>query len=93
LALHQSGLSRIAPWRKASATGRNRSWLRLRIAAQKALRRAGVVHTFGSLILLVFVLFLLLGTGLLYDAFAHPLAADSGKVIMGSVCLTFHFLP
>ena len=52
--------------------------------------RAGVVHTFGSLILLVFVLFLLLGPELLYDAFAHPLTADSGQVIRGSVCLTFH---
>jgi hypothetical protein len=51
--------------------------------------RAGVVQTFGSLILLVFVLFVLLGPGLLYDAFAHPFAADSGQVIMGSVCPTF----
>jgi hypothetical protein len=54
--------------------------------------RAGVVHTFGSLILLVFVLFLLLGPELLYDAFAHPLTADAGQVILGSVCLTFSLL-
>ena len=54
--------------------------------------RAGVVHTFDSLILLAFVLLLLLGDELLYDAFAHPLTADSGQVIVGSVCLTFSLL-
>ena len=54
--------------------------------------RAGVVHTFGSLILMVFVLLLLLGVELLYDALAHPLTADSGQIIIGSVCLTFSLL-
>ena len=54
--------------------------------------RAGVENTFGSLILLVCALFLLLGPGLPYDAFAHPFAADSGQVSMGSVCLTFSLL-
>jgi hypothetical protein len=28
----------------------------------------------------------------LYDAFAHPLSADAGQVLIGSVCLAFCFL-
>jgi len=41
---------------------------------------------------MVFALLLLLGTELLYDALAHPLTADSGQIIIGSVCLTSSLL-
>jgi len=37
-------------------------------------------------------LMLVLGSILLYDAFAHPLTADAGQVLIGSVCLAFCFL-
>ncbi len=37
-------------------------------------------------------LMLALGAVLLYDAFTHPMTADAGQVLMGSVCLAFCFL-
>jgi hypothetical protein len=35
---------------------------------------------------------LVLGAIFLYDAFAHPLTADAGQVLIGSVCLAFCLL-
>lgn len=54
--------------------------------------RAGVAKTFGSLFLVFSVLLVMLGTMLLYDAYAHPLAAEGGQVLMGSVSLAFALL-
>lgn len=54
--------------------------------------RAGVAKTFGSLFLVFSVLLLMLGAMLLYDTYAHPLAAEAGQVLMGSVSLAFALL-
>lgn len=54
--------------------------------------RAGVARTFGSLFLLFSVLLVMLGTMLLYDAYAYPLTAEGGQVLMGSVSLAFALL-
>jgi hypothetical protein len=35
---------------------------------------------------------LALGSIFLFDAFAHPLTADAGQILIGSVCLAFCFL-
>jgi hypothetical protein len=35
---------------------------------------------------------MVLGAVFLCDAFAHPLTADAGQVLIGSVCLAFCFL-
>lgn len=54
--------------------------------------RAGIVRTFGSLFLVICVLLVLMGGELLYDAFAHPLTANAGQVLVGSVCVAFALL-
>ena len=54
--------------------------------------RGGIARTFGSLfVVLVFVL-LLPGAVFLYDAVAHPLTADAGQVLIGSICVAFSVL-
>jgi hypothetical protein len=35
---------------------------------------------------------LALGSIFLFDVFAHPLTADAGQILIGSVCLAFCFL-
>ena len=35
---------------------------------------------------------LALGSIFLFDAFAHPLTADAGQILIGSACLAFCFL-
>jgi hypothetical protein len=35
---------------------------------------------------------LFLGSTFLYDAFAHPLTADAGQLLIGSVCLSSSLL-
>jgi hypothetical protein len=37
-------------------------------------------------------LMLALGSIFLFDAFAHPLTADAGQILIGSRCLAFCFL-
>ena len=54
--------------------------------------RAGVAKTFGSLFLIFSILLVMLGTMLLYDAYAYPLTAEGGQVLMGSVSLAFAVL-
>lgn len=54
--------------------------------------RAGVGKTFGSLFLIFSVLLVMLGAMLLYDAYARPLTAEGGQVLMGSVSLAFALL-
>jgi hypothetical protein len=54
--------------------------------------RAGAARTFGPLFVCFSGLMLALGSLFLYDAFAHPLTADAGQILIGSVCLTFSFL-
>lgn len=49
--------------------------------------RSGIARTFGSLFLALCLLLILLGGELFYDAFAHPLSADSGQLMVGSVCI------
>jgi len=54
--------------------------------------RGGIAQTFGSLfVVLVFVL-LLPGAVFLYDAVTHPLTADAGQVLIGSICVAFSVL-
>jgi hypothetical protein len=54
--------------------------------------RGGIARTFGSLfVVLVFVL-LLPGAVFLYDAVTHPLTADAGQVLIGSICVAFSLL-
>jgi len=54
--------------------------------------RGGIARTFGSLfVVLVFVL-LLPGAVFLYDAVTHPLTADAGQVLIGSICVAFSIL-
>lgn len=65
-----------------STPGGERSW---RI-------RSGIARTFGSLFLAICVLLFLIGGELFYDAFAHPLSADSGQILVGSVCLACSLL-
>jgi len=84
-------------WPKQSAPKRAASnpwppFLRRKIPARAHGASAPASCTLGSLILMVFALLLLLGTELLYDALAHPLTADSGQIIIGSVCLTSSLL-
>jgi hypothetical protein len=52
----------------------------------------GAARTFGSLLIVFFRADAVLGAIFLYDAFAHPLTADAGQVLIGSVCLAFCFL-
>lgn len=54
--------------------------------------RFGVIRAFGSLVLAGLVITLVLGCELFYDAFAHPLTADAGQVITGSVFLSISVL-
>ena len=54
--------------------------------------RAGTARAFSSLFLALSGLTLFLGSIFLYDAFAHPLSADAGQVLIGSVCLSFSLL-
>jgi hypothetical protein len=54
--------------------------------------RAGAVRTFGPLFLVFSGLMLALGAIFLYDAFAHPLTAGAGQILIGSVCLAFCLL-
>jgi hypothetical protein len=54
--------------------------------------RAGAARTFGPLFVVFSALMLALGAVFLYDAFTHPLTANAGQVLMGSVCLAFCLL-
>jgi hypothetical protein len=54
--------------------------------------RAGAARTFGPLFVVFSGLMLVLGSIFLYDAFAYPLTANAGQVLIGSVCLAFCFL-
>ena len=54
--------------------------------------RAGAARTFGPLFVVFSALMLALGAVLLYDEFTHPMTADAGQVLIGSVCLGFCFL-
>ena len=66
--------------------------LRAHRRARSSRLRAGAAQTFGPLFVVFPGLMLVLGSILLYDAFAHPLTADAGQVLIGSVCLAFCFL-
>ena len=54
--------------------------------------RSSIARTFGSLFLALCLLLTLLGGELLYDALAHPLSADSGQLMVGSVCIAISVL-
>ncbi|HEY6128568.1 MAG TPA: hypothetical protein VIW23_10335 [Candidatus Acidoferrum sp.] len=54
--------------------------------------RAGVAQTFGPLFFVLALLLILPGTIFLYDALTHPLTADSGQVMIGSICLAVSVL-
>jgi hypothetical protein len=49
--------------------------------------RAGIGKTFGPLFLMLSVLLILIGVMELHNAWAEPLTADGGQVILGSVSL------
>jgi len=66
--------------------------LRAQRRARSLRLRAGAARTFGSLLVVFSGLMMVLGAIFLYDAFAHPLTADAGQVLIGSVCLAFCFL-
>lgn len=62
--------------------------------------RAGLTRTFGGLTAFVALLFLSLGTYLLYDAFAHPVDAQAAALIvaasaiaLGALLLFYLFKP
>jgi hypothetical protein len=54
--------------------------------------RARAARTFGSLLVVFSGLMLVLGAIFWYDAFAHPLTADAGQVLIGSLCVAFCLL-
>jgi hypothetical protein len=66
--------------------------LRAQRRARSLRPRAGAARTFGSLFVVFSGPMLVLGAIFLYDAFAHPLIADAGQVLIGSVCLAFCLL-
>lgn len=54
--------------------------------------RAGITRTFGSLFVVLCILLVSLGAILLYDAYAYPLTAQGGQVLMGAVSLAMALL-
>jgi hypothetical protein len=54
--------------------------------------RAGITRTFGSLFVVLCILLVSLGAMLLYDAYAYPLTAQSGQVLVGAVSLAMALL-
>lgn len=54
--------------------------------------RAGVTRTFGPLFVVLLFFLLLPGAIFLYDAVTNPMTADSGQVMIGSICLAFSVL-
>lgn len=54
--------------------------------------RAGIARTFGSLFVVLCMLLVTLGAMLLYDAYAYPLTAQGGQVLMGAVSLAMALL-
>jgi uncharacterized BrkB/YihY/UPF0761 family membrane protein len=50
--------------------------------------RAGLARTFGSLVSFLAVLFLSLGSYLLFDAFVHPLDAQAAGILTAAFSLT-----
>ena len=54
--------------------------------------RAGITRTFGSLFVVLCMLLVTLGAMLLYDAYAYPLTAQGGQVLMGAVSLAMALL-